>query len=273
MHMASFVSNSNYVLSDTYCTGHRAPTEDAFFIGGSNNLENVNYTNAIDGSPQIEYFRALNTGDQYDAVLTWGTTQPLIVAWGPLPVSFHRGNHLSESFLFSKTDSASENNSTSNYNFWTFHGIALLIVWTVFNSFGYIFARFFKHLSWWIWVHNIGSGFTAIFSIGILFASLTICKNKFLICKYLLSHNSASDTPDSTSDSIHMTFGMILLVLICIQFVTGLINYFCIYKRKRHHNDYIHKFKNLHRYLGIFLTFTVYINIITGFIIQWENLM
>jgi hypothetical protein len=47
-----------------------------------------------------------------------------------------------------------------------------------------------------------------------------------------------------------------------------------IYQRKRHDSDLIHSFKKLHAYIGIFLTFAVYITVINGFLLgKWNHLM
>jgi uncharacterized membrane protein len=47
-----------------------------------------------------------------------------------------------------------------------------------------------------------------------------------------------------------------------------------IYKRKRHDSDLIHTFKKFHLAIGVTLTFVVYTNVITGFLIgNWNDLV
>jgi hypothetical protein len=67
------------------------------------------------------------------------------------------------------------------FDFFQFHGIILFIIWTFFNFFGYIFARFLKHYKWWYWIHQAGSGITSLITIGVLSASIKYCKFIFNI--------------------------------------------------------------------------------------------
>lgn len=67
----------------------------------------------------------------------------------------------------------------SGLDFWDLHGLSMIILWSVFNFFGYIAARFYKHISFWNWIHLTGSGVTAIYTVVLLSISIYKCMNPF----------------------------------------------------------------------------------------------
>ncbi len=64
-----------------------------------------------------------------------------------------------------------------------------------------------------------------------------------------------------------------MLILVTIQAVLGLLNYLFIYNNKRLSTGTIHKFKLIHRYVGIFLTLACYISLTTGYLMKYKNLV
>jgi ferredoxin-NADP reductase len=70
----------------------------------------------------------------------------------------------------------------------------------------------------------------------------------------------------------HSIVGIILLALICAQTLGGVINFQFIYEKPVHSNR-IHYFKQGHKLNGILLTFIIYINLISGFALKWNDKM
>lgn len=180
MNIVQLSSSGTYQVSDSWSSVEDTPREDTT-LGGTNDLKNITFTKDGQGNGIVSYFRALNTGDKYDTIVKLDDTQPLIMAWGDGSLQFHGDNRRILSLTISSTSSSdivdggsngTNTTTPSNFDLFSLHGISLIIVWTVFNFFGYISARFLKHRSWWVWVHRIGSSLTAVWSIGIIAATI-----------------------------------------------------------------------------------------------------
>jgi hypothetical protein len=187
MNIVEFISPTKYTLSDSYSKGYSAPSPDGDF-GGTNDLKFINYSTDSSGNYIMQFSRVLRTNDKYDTAINLDATNNLIIAWGPGTLSMHV-DYKQTTFSISKinsgnpTDSTSTNTNTTlpppdptpvenEFDFFQFHGVILLILWTFFNFVGYIFARFLKHYTWWYWMHQAGSGITSFISIGVLAASI-----------------------------------------------------------------------------------------------------
>ncbi len=175
MHIAEFLNSTSYKLSDSYGQGHVIPVLDNS-LGGTNDLKNANYTSGSNDKVFLEYTRALVTADKYDSNIQLGNSQNLIIAWGNGRLSMHLDYKISK-FTIPKANgevstNSNDDESAPQFDFWQFHGITLFIFWSGFNFFGYIFARFLKHYTWWNIMHFLGSSITTYFSIGLLGASI-----------------------------------------------------------------------------------------------------
>ena len=179
MNIAQFFSATNYQLGDYWSKIEDTPQEDST-LGGTMDLKNVTYVPDGNGNAVLTYTRAFNTGDKWDAVVQINTSGNYIMAWGVGGLADHNNNFMQSSFII--TSNTSNNTvvdtttgGSSPIDFWAFHGISLVIGWSVFNFFGYIAARFLKHYTWWIWVHRIGSGLNSFWSIGVVGVAINMC--------------------------------------------------------------------------------------------------
>jgi hypothetical protein len=175
MHLLQINSDGTYLLYDSYATTYDYPPEDKD-QGGTYDLSNIQ-TSTSGNLVTVSYERAFNTGDKYDHIISVGSKENLVLVNEDGAIAYH-GQNRPQMFTFTLTaDSGTSQvvNTTSQFDFWELHGILNIILWSVFNFFGYVSARFFKHLTWWIWVHRIGSAFTALVSIGIVGAAINLC--------------------------------------------------------------------------------------------------
>ncbi len=100
---------------------------------------------------------------------------------------FNQGSNITISYAFSSGDVTTfhENNygtsffsidssgkvqfgpvsSSQNIDFYMIKGILMIIFWLFINFIGVFFAAYMKHLTYWIHVHRICSGLTALFTI------------------------------------------------------------------------------------------------------------
>jgi len=178
MNIVEFSSAIKYVLHDSYSTSKTLPPEDVS-LGGTFDLKNISYLSR-DGIGNITYARKFDTGDKYDTVVKPDVLFNISVAWGDGDYGFHGTNVARRLVLINSTSQdfnpLPDEPQVTIFDFWQFHGILLTIIWTLLNFLGYIFARFYKHLTWWIWMHRLGAGMTALISIGLMGYSISACK-------------------------------------------------------------------------------------------------
>jgi hypothetical protein len=77
---------------------------------------------------------------------------------------------------------------------------------------------------------------------------------------------------DEANITIHMIYGYILFALVIIQTITGVLQNIIIYQ-KRIQAAWIYKFNFIHKYIGVILTITSYISVLTGFKRGWNSVM
>jgi hypothetical protein len=177
MNIVEFTPGGGKVY-DSYSTGYSAPIEDTS-LGGTNDLKNIKFSQE-NGQEVVTYERAFNTGDKYDKALTPNTLMPVSLAWGRNRLAYHETNKKTGQMLIPDGNTPIPVDPVSDeFDFWEFHGIIMTVLWTAFSFLGYVFARFFKHLTWWIWMHRLGSGMTALISVGVLGAAINLSKFSF----------------------------------------------------------------------------------------------
>ncbi len=72
---------------------------------------------------------------------------------------------------------------------------------------------------------------------------------------------------------LHLAYGLAFFILICIQMILAWIPLFGIYKKQRVTSNLVHKLKIGHKIVGILMTITVYISLITGFMMMYSDLV
>lgn len=185
MNIIEFSSGEVVKISDSWSTGYSAPQEDKKF-GGLNDIKNINYFQK-NGQMEVTYDRDFDTGDSYDTKLTPNIPFTVSFAWGKGKMAYHKTDYYKTEIIISKNNQIVPDlfaAPLSQFDFWNFHGITMTILWTGFSFVGYIFARFLRHLKYWIYFHWLGSGLTALFSIGVLAPSIK-WSNNFLTYIYL----------------------------------------------------------------------------------------
>jgi len=184
MNIIEFDSSNGSKVYDSYSKGYTFPSED-IKLGGTNDIKNINFKKLENGQSEISFERAFFTGDTFDKELNPNTLMNVSLAWGKGKLSYHGANKKIVQMIIPENDPPSPidpSDDTGSFDFWQFHGIIMTTLWSGFAFVGYLFSRFFKHLSWWIWMHHLGSGVTALFSIGVLSVALRLSKknDKFI---------------------------------------------------------------------------------------------
>jgi hypothetical protein len=180
MNIVEFIPGEGVKVSDTWSTGYTAPKEDKTF-GGTDDIKNIKYSQE-NGQNVVTYDRAFNTGDPYDKEVIPNIPFTVSFAWGNGRIGYHIAAYYKTQMILSKEDLAPTlvSEPLSQFDFWNFHGITMTIFWTGFSFIGYIFARFLRHLKSWIYFHWVGSGLTALFSIGVLAPSIKWSNRKIV---------------------------------------------------------------------------------------------
>ncbi len=171
MNIIEFFEDDTYSLIDTFSTGYTLPSIDES-RGGKNNLEVISFIS----SPKLIYKRKFNTGDKHDAIVPIDSQITISVAWGSGKLSYHGMNHLTTSICIGKNDCK----ASIKYDFWSFHGTILTFMWTILSFIGYVSARFFKHLPFWIYLHLIGSIIPSIITFVLLLFSMNLSNLIFI---------------------------------------------------------------------------------------------
>jgi hypothetical protein len=176
MNIVEFTSDGVKVY-DSWSAGFSAPREDITF-GGRNDIKNIKYSQE-NGQGVVTFERAFNTGDQYDKALTPNSFMSVSFAWGKGKMGYHGSKQRIAQMIIPKSGDPSNlpPEPIGQFDFWDFHGITMTILWTGFSFVGYIFARFLRHLKSWIYIHWMGSGLTAVVSVGVLASSIKLSKN------------------------------------------------------------------------------------------------
>jgi hypothetical protein len=108
---------------------------------------------------------------------------------------------------------------------WAVHGISLIICWGVLNFIGYCAARFLKHYTWWIYVHFAGSILPALWTFGMIIATLIISKYYITLEPF----TETFDPDDPATNQLHFIIGLIFFSFIIIEIILGAINWLGTY--------------------------------------------
>jgi NAD(P)H-flavin reductase len=170
------IGDQPYVF-DLWCETEDTPPLDVE-KGGSSDLTVINGTYS-GGTTEIYFSRKLDTGDQYDFVITENVQTDYIWAYYPSS-SFvdHQNNYGLGSFNLATTQASlvltiGDSSYSDDYEH---HGQAMTVIWMGLMPIGIIFARYFKWTAVWFYVH-VAVGWTTII-ITYISTSLTIEDNE-----------------------------------------------------------------------------------------------
>lgn len=283
-------------VSDRFAKNNSKPPEDTE-LGGINDiidpqitkLSSISYlesTSAVGNFKyKVTFQRKLNTNDTKfdytlltyeDLVKTNSNTngkQALSVAWiANDALVYHGDNVIKTHIAISSTNgivsigetqlpNANGNEDNDDHSWLTFfklHGIFLICAWCFLNTPSIIAMRHFKHHILTKYIHLIAGGVTSIGTI--VLSSIAIWKNAPLVLSFDFS----------SPKKIHILVGFIMFVLVGLEFILGLTQFFVIYFSSQKTN-FIHKFKIIHQLLGLLLSAVSYLMFVTGFKIIFKD--
>ena len=94
-------------------------------------------------------------------------------AWSRRSVStFHENNYGTFQFFIDSSNNVSFASNNNSLNFYQIKGIILIICWICLNFIGIYAAVYLKHLTYWIHIHRICSGISAVATIILGFISI-----------------------------------------------------------------------------------------------------
>lgn len=166
----------------------------------------------------VVFSRPLDTGDEYDKVLTAGMT--LDICWG----TYNRELYLEHNeygdgtMTFGLTVADSALTTSSADGEYDGHGNAMTIVWGILAPLSVIFARYFRHTIWWYWVHNI---------LGLIPIVVTIIS---VMSVYKDNEGIYSSFDDD--ETVHSRLGLIIFVLMIILGFLGAISAYEMWKKR-----------------------------------------
>lgn len=260
-HFVEISDSGYYKLTDAYTAVSHAVVIDTK-EGGKDDFEDPS-SKDWNGKKNITYFRKLKTDDAtQDKEILIGKNK-IITAWGKGARGFHRQNFaaLEVELEIGKEDDGKVDPTepVEKFDFFTFHGIWLIAAWGGLNFFGYLSTRFLKHLPYEKYIHGGFSGTTTISTLVIIIISLKV--------------GDGYSSEQTLTYNLHYILGIVLLAILSLQFLLGCYASYLITLKSRLETGFIHKFKSIHKFNGMFLTFFAYANILTGFLLHFPTYM
>lgn len=157
--IAAEMVNNSIVVSDRYSTGHLTPETDEE-LGGTNDITLLAYImQDEEGFAIAKFNRKLNTGDQYDYVISQKEVS-FCYAYSTSPtIQYHGLNK--ETFTFDFVE-GQNNTSFIEEEEWDVvtqgHGYGNLMAWGFLAEIGVIVARYFKNMRYGIEIHAVVFG-------------------------------------------------------------------------------------------------------------------
>ncbi len=224
------------------------PIQDVFG-GGTEDLKFESFNINTAGDRILIYSRLLNTGDNYDNVITVGSNK-LVSAWSLYDNNIGKhGAYVGVGSFTVDIANLKVTASIGKYTLWELHGIGLLIVWSILNALSYTVIRLLKHNSFFLWAHRL-SGFV-ITLITIAFTVISITTN---------AEGPKNDKADIT---IHTIIGFIIAGSSIIMLITGVAQGVLVYGKSLT-NDKLFYLKLGHKIIGHVLTYACIVSSITG---------
>ena len=249
------VGTTPYSFSDLWSRDYDTPSEDVF-EGGKNDLVFENYIVDSNGDRILTYSRALNTGDSFDNQIVEGDNA-LVTAWSPFDSFMTKhGSYVGVGNFNVNISSLSVATSMGYYGTWEFHGIILMIVWCILNTFAYVTIRLFKHICLGNYFHRICGFINTILTIVVGFIGLA------------KSVEGPSD--DYANLQIHLIVGLISIGCAAVLLISGIIVGVMIYG-KRLESPFLFKVKSFHKLVGHVITYLSLVVIITGGWLLWQD--
>lgn len=206
------------ILSLTYGVETTIHHLKMFFREEKNDLVFENFVVDSNGDRILTYSRALNTGDSFDNQIVNGDNA-LVTAWSPFDSYMTKhGSYVGVGNFNVNISTLSVVTSMGYYGVWEFHGIILMIVWCILNTFAYISIRLFKHSCLDNYIHRI---------CGFINTILTI-----VVGIIGLASSAEGPSNDYANINIHLVIGIISMVCAGILLITGIIIGVMIYGKK-----------------------------------------
>ena len=216
-------------VTDSYGVGESIPESDVS-LGGTNDFYNVSVS--FDGSlTHAEVWRAFNTTDRYDVVIT---TDFMTVIWAksanqlvPMSMPPNHGSMYLNFFTGVLNTTMTESDTVSSFlamNLKYLHGSYMAITWGYVNVIGVWFPRYFRHKSWWLSVHRLVMTIGTTGTLSMVLAALS----------FVNDGNSAA--------TIHLGIGLIIASLTFIQSLVGTLSVYYFTDKKKVYYQYLRKF-------------------------------
>lgn len=230
MHALIYSFPNNVTVNDLWAIRNGKPKTDETY-GGTNDITDLSIINNDDNSYTVSYRRLLDTGDKFDKVINLDTLEPLCFAWGNPPFQNHKANkYIISGFRINKRTLAVTFETSTKLRFIDFHGVGMVIIWTLFSFISYISIRFFKHYELALWVHRICAGFIGLLSTILGIVAWVIIPPR--------------DKSPGALQVHHLTV-YVFVIFAVIQSVCGLINVLLIYSK--FNNGTVQRFKVFHK--------------------------
>ena len=237
--MMGVVSDGTSVALLDYFSYPGAPPSLDTDLGGTNDLEYLSGGLDLDGYINVTFKRKLYTDDKFDQTIEPDTRSQIcwvhteqVQGWDKHD---RKGKNHLDAATFSFATSASSLYFTVIGNEEYSHGVELSIAWGILAPIGVIGPRYFKHTSWWIYLHVLALLSTSIITVlsvtniyKVELLSLEELKKKFLI---------------------HSRLGMIMTSLLAFQVFCGIATYY--FKANTTNRLGIGLVRKMHQIVGI----------------------
>lgn len=242
-HTFVWIGNE-FSATDQWSDDYDTPRSDS-----SQDILNLTHESYPNGGRIVTYERLLDTKDRNDNVYLNGKNF-IAIAWVEDQALTKHGSQILMGTIDLNFSTKEVKFRFKRYVPWELHGLILLFGWTILNTTGYVFGRLFRHLTYFKWIHIFTSGFNAFLTIAFFIVGIT----------------KSVEFPEGNGESIsklHLAYGIIIMVITCLLIINGNFIAWFIYGSKIETQSNLFP-KLLHKILGIFLSWTVPISIITG---------
>jgi NAD(P)H-flavin reductase len=239
---------------DTWSISKSEPPQDIDLDG----TDDITIISSVPDSTKgftVVFSRPLNTGDEYDKVLTAGMT--LEICWGTYnKEAYKEHNEYGDgNMTFGLTASDSELTTSSSGGDYEVHGNAMTIVWGILAPLAVIFARYFRHTIWWYWVHII---------LGLIPIGITV----FSVMSVYGDNKGIYSTFDD-DQTVHSRLGLIILVLVIILGLLGAISAYEMWRKRSIYKMSV--LRKAHAILGRSMVIAGYYNCFIGWDINGSS--
>ncbi len=240
-----------FSASDQWSSEYETPRSDS-----SQDIMNIIHESYPNGGRIVTYERLLDTKDPLDNVYKDGHNY-IAIAWVEDNALTSHGSQIIMGSLNLNFSTKVVELKLKRYVPYEVHGLFLLFGWTILNTTGYVLGRLFRHLTFFKWAHMFTSGLNAF---------LTII---FFIVGISKSVEFEEDKGKKIS-SLHLAYGIIVTALTALLIMNGNFIAWFIYGGKTNTQSNLFP-KLLHKILGIFVSWTVPISLISGGFLLYQE--